>query len=262
MSSLHDTVYRAQMARRSASRARSHARHHYYGHKGDAPAAPVVIPKYEIIHQGTANAAVKVSLKDGESIVANAGAMVYADAGAKLSTSLARGGLIKTIRRAMAGASTTQNTYRCDPCPSWVVLNAPGSFGDIVTFELRPGETWFGMMKGFVASTPNIDMKMYMSTKSLFASASSGNSAVKFVNSGSEPGRVWLKAYGGATKIDLKAGEGLTVDEGSFVVSDRQPQFTRPKGMKALFASGEGLMFKFQGPATVYVQSVERTLIR
>jgi uncharacterized protein (TIGR00266 family) len=95
-----------------------------------------------------------VTLEDGESIQAEAGAMVGMSTGLALKTE-ATGGLLKSLRRAMfGGASFFLNTYTATR-PGQSIALAPPLPGDIAVIELH-GEPLLVQSGGYLASSAGV----------------------------------------------------------------------------------------------------------
>lgn len=238
----------AERARLAANRAS------YYAGQVAKTDADASLPVFEILHKGTANAALRVELMSGQTLVANSGALVYSDGGAKMDTSLMRGGFFKTIKRAMGGASMQQNKFTCNPCPSWVVLNIPGAYGDVLALEVKPGQTIYGVQHGFLASTVNIDTELNLNLGTHLTATAR---PVAYRNNSSVSGMLFIKAFGGVVVHDVPAGKTLLVDQGGYLLSHQQPAVRMSGGLKTFVLGGEGFLYEFQGPQQVHVQTVE-----
>ena len=93
---------------------------------------------YEIICQPSFSL-LEVTLKPGERIVAEAGAMAWMEGPLKTETST-RGGVLSGLKRAvLSGESFFQNTYSAEGGPAKVGL-ASGVAGDIVPYQMSGGE--------------------------------------------------------------------------------------------------------------------------
>ena len=78
----------------------------------------------------------EVTLDEGDSVVAESGAMAWMSDNIQMSTS-ARGGVLSGIRRSvLGGESFFQNTFHAEGGQGVVGL-APGQPGDIVAYEMR-----------------------------------------------------------------------------------------------------------------------------
>jgi uncharacterized protein (TIGR00266 family) len=100
-------------------------------------------------------AAVDVSLGQGESIMAEAGAMVAYDEGLDIETNRGGGGLLKNLKRSVLGEeSFFRNTFTADSPGS--VLLAPPLPGDVVQHDLDG--TIFVQSGSYLAAATDIDV--------------------------------------------------------------------------------------------------------
>ena len=73
-------------------------------------------------------------------------------------------------------------------------------------------------------------------------------------------GRAMIHSYGAILRYDLQAGETRIIDNGFLVAWDADMQFEVgfPTDLCNSVLSGEGVITRFTGPGTVYIQT--RTL--
>ena len=205
--------------------------------------------EHEILFQPS-YALAKVSLRQGESIVAEAGAMVAMSDTIEIKTE-ARGGLFGGLKRSMLGGeSFFQNTFAAERGPGEVML-APALPGDIVHLRLT-GETVYVQSGSYMASSPDIEIdtswggaKAFFSKEGLFLIKASGM------------GDLFLSSYGGIHEITLNPGESYTIDTGHMVAFDGTVDYNvkRVGGLKSTFFSGEGLVATYSGSGRVFMQT-------
>ena len=209
----------------------------------------------ELQHRpGTAVA--RISLRAGESVRAEAGAMLQMDPSLQVATdgplSGKRGGLLKNLGRALLGGeSFFTNTFTAVGVPAEVVV-APSLPGDMTVHELFAGETLLVQGRSWVASPDSVHidtrwqgmMRGLLSGESLFFLRCTGN------------GPVILNAFGAIDVIDLD-GE-LIVDTGHLVAFtdglDYEISRASP-GLIASFLSGEGFVLRVRGRGRLYLQT-------
>jgi uncharacterized protein (TIGR00266 family) len=187
-------------------------------------------------------------LQQGESVVAERGAMVTMDATIKLDAG-ARGGGLASVKRALGGESIFQSTLTAERGPGRVLL-APASPGDILARELKVGESLMIQSSCFLASEASVVLDTaWGGAKGFF----SGAGIILLKATG--PGTVWVSAFGAVKAIPVD-GQYL-VDTGHVVAFDTTVPYTidRVKGLKGLLLSGEGLLCRFSGRGTVYAQT-------
>ncbi|WP_439028512.1 TIGR00266 family protein [Haloarchaeobius sp. DT45] len=191
-----------------------------------------------------------VDLAAGESLMAEAGALVSHTDGIDISTARGEGGLFKSVKRSvLGGESFFRNTYTAET-PGHVTL-APALPGDVVAHELT-GETLFVQAGSYLASAPSLDVD----TKFGGARSFLGGEGFFLLELTGE-GPVFLSSYGAVESVDLEAGERYTIDSGHVVAFEGTTSYDvrRVGGLKSTLFSGEGLVVDFEGPGTVWLQT-------
>jgi len=191
----------------------------------------------------------KVDLERGESLSAEAGAMVSMSSTIEIETSM-RSGLMGALkRRLLTKESFFVNTFTARE-PGEVTL-APSVPGDIYAIDLA-GRTLYAQSGAYVASSPQIQIdtqwggaKTFFSKQGLFLLKITGT------------GKVFLSSFGAVHEVDLKAAEKHVVDTGHMVAFTETVQYTvrRVGGLKSTLLSGEGLVCDLTGPGKVLIQS-------
>ncbi|MCY4392040.1 MAG: TIGR00266 family protein [Chloroflexi bacterium] len=192
-----------------------------------------------------------IDLDPGESIQAEAGAMVSMSSAIEMETST-RGGLLSGLRRSvLGGESFFINTFRAEHEAGQVTV-APALPGDIIALELTGQTTLLVQSGSFLAATEGVDVdtkwggaKSFFSSEGLFLLRCTGQ------------GTIWLSSYGAIHPIDLGVGEPYTVDTGHMVAFDDSVQYDvgRSGGWKSTLFSGEGLVVKLTGPGRFFMQT-------
>ncbi|PJZ70156.1 TIGR00266 family protein [Leptospira perolatii] len=191
----------------------------------------------------------KVDLASGESIKAEAGAMMSMSSGMNIETHKAqKGGLLKSLKAAfLGGESFWMNTFTANQAGE--VLLAPTLPGDIENVNLN-GKTVFVQSSSFLAASPSIDidtkfqgLKGFFSGESLFFLKLSGN------------GDLLISSYGGIETLDVEGD--FIVDTGHIVAFEEGLNYkiTKFGGWKSFFFGGEGLVARFQGKGKLWIQS-------
>ena len=191
-----------------------------------------------------------VSLQQGESIIAEPGAMVGHSTTVDVETETSRDGLLSSAKSMLGGESLFTNTFVAREGPGQVTL-APPTPGDVMAHELR-NETLYSTDGAFVAGTEGIDIDSEVGgLKSMLSGAGITPLALK----GS--GTVFIDAYGGLEKLELAAGESYVLDNEHLIAWDDTIEYsTRRVGdLKSTLLSGEGLVFEFTGPGTAWYQT-------
>jgi uncharacterized protein (TIGR00266 family) len=198
---------------------------------------------------GPAYAAAKLTLDRGETVRAEAGAMVAMSAGVTLETST-QGGMLKGLKRSLLGGeSFFMNTFtaQTDGAELWVAPSLPG---DVVAWPHNG--TLYVQSGSYVASSSGIDIdsgwggaKTFFSREGLFILKVAGQ------------GDLVLSSYGAIHAVDLQPGQVYTVDTGHMVAWTEGVQYAVRKvgGWKSTMLSGEGLVCDLTGPGRIYMQT-------
>jgi uncharacterized protein (TIGR00266 family) len=191
-----------------------------------------------------------VHLDPGETMKAEAGAMMAMSPGVEIQTSTS-GGVLKGLKRSvLGGESFFMNTFRATGPDAHVVV-APSLPGDIVTWDLT-GQTIYLQSGSYLASAESIDIdtkwggaKTFFSREGLFMLKCSGS------------GQLVVSSYGAIQAIDLDAGQTYTVDTGHMVGWGEGVQYNVRKAgnWKSTILGGEGLVVELTGPGRIYVQT-------
>lgn len=191
-----------------------------------------------------------VHLGSGESVRAEAGAMMAMSPSVEISTST-QGGVLKGLKRSvLGGESFFMNTFTATAPDSHVVV-APSLPGDVLTWPLN-GNTVFLQSGSFLASPDTIDIdskwggsKTFFSREGLFMLKCTG------------VGDLIVSSYGAVQAIDLAAGQSYVVDTGHMVGWDESVTYEVKKvgNWKSTVLGGEGLVVRLSGPGRIYVQT-------
>lgn len=172
-----------------------------------------------------------------------------------------------SMKKMIAGADIGSTTL---VGPGEVLLGPP-MLGDIATLRLLGTEVWNVGQDAYLAGTQGIkkDHKRQGLGKAMF----SGEGLFVYKMSGT--GLIWLVSFGAIIKKDasyappipslssksnkpqLVEGEKYIVDNGHLVAWNTKYIIERVAsgGIIGSYAAGEGLVCKFTGPGTVYIQT-------
>ena len=190
---------------------------------------------------------IRVGLKTGDTIVAEAGAMASMSSSVNINTRL-NGGFFKAIfKRFLGNESLFVNEFSTESEGEVILTQAfPG---DIECIELK-GNTTYLQPGAFLACEPDVKLGLgwagiasFVGREGLFRLKVSGT------------GKVWFGAYGG---IVAKQVEGdYVVDTGHLVAYEPSVgiKMGMAGGLFSSFFSGEGLVTKVKGPGRIYLQS-------
>jgi len=204
--------------------------------------------EHEVLY-GPAYSLLRAKLGRGESVTAEAGAMVSMSEGVNIETS-ARGGLVGALKRSvLGGESFFLNTFSAEG--GGEICFAPPLPGDVAAIELK-GKTVFAQSGAYIASTAGIGIdtkwggaRTFFSREGLFVLRMSGT------------GTVFLSSYGAIREVELSSGEKYVVDTGHMVAWTEGVKYNvkRVGGIKSTLFSGEGLVCELTGPGKIMVQT-------
>ncbi len=201
--------------------------------------------QYELLARPTYSL-LEAHLQEGQSIVAEAGAMTWMTDNIKTKTST-RGGFFTGLKRmVLTGESFFQNTYVAEDGPGTVGF-APGSSGDIVAYEMNDSELY--LEKGaYLASEEGVkcDSK-FQGLKGLF---NEGMFALRCTGTG----LLFFNSYGRIQEVDVN-GE-YVVDNGYAVAWEPSLQFSITKARKIRsFLFSDQLLLRYRGHGKLWIQS-------
>ena len=198
--------------------------------------------------------ALQITLRQGEEVFAEAGAMLYMGAGIDLQARM-QGGVMKGLmRKFLAGESMFMSIFRCNAGEAKMALANPIA-GRIFPLELR-GNTILAERNAFLCGIGNIDLSIAF-TKRFGAGLFGGEGFILQKLTGH--GLVFLHAGGNMIEFDLAPGEQLRVDTGCIVsMADTvhyDIQFVG--GFRNALFGGEGLFYAvLTGPGHVVLQTL------
>jgi len=207
---------------------------------------------YKIV--GDVMQALQITLRQGEEVFAEAGAMLYMGQGIDLQARM-QGGVMKGLmRKFLAGESMFMSIFRCNAGEGKMALANPIA-GKIFPLELR-GNTILAERNAFLCGIGNIDLSIAF-TKRFGAGLFGGEGFILQKLTGH--GLVFLHAGGNVLEFDLAPGEQLRVDTGCIVsMADTVSydiQFVG--GFRNALFGGEGLFYAvLNGPGHIVLQTL------
>ncbi|EEH19283.2 hypothetical protein PABG_01602 [Paracoccidioides brasiliensis Pb03] len=198
---------------------------------------------YRISHRDT-NTVLTIQLAMGCPLTAKPGAMI-----AMSPTMTLKGSVKFSMKKLIAGGEMSTSTYTG---PGELLL-APTMLGDISVLRLSGHETWSVGKDAYLSSTQGVikDYKNQGLSKAFF----SGEGLFVYKISGN--GLLFLQSFGAIIKKDLADGEKYNIDNGHLVAWSCKYVMERVAsgGIISGMTSGEGLVCKFTGPGSVYMQT-------
>lgn len=197
---------------------------------------------------------VTCKLAKGESVVTENGGMSWMDNDIQMTTTT-NGGIMKGLGRALAGESLFMNIYTAEKEGAEIAF-ASCFPGQILEFDLKPGEMIIAQKKAFLCSEKSVDIAMHF-RKKLGAGFFGGEGFIMQKITG--PGKVYLEIDGDVVKKELAVGEKMKVDNGYVAAMTQEVNLDieMVKGLKNMVFGGEGLFLTtLTGPGTVWLQSM------
>jgi uncharacterized protein (TIGR00266 family) len=197
---------------------------------------------YKIDHRDT-NALLSVTLQPNAPFYAQPGAMVA------MSPEITLKGKFKfSFKKMLTGGDMSISTYTG---PGEVLL-APAIWGDIVPIQLDGSTQWSVGKGGFLAMTHGVVKE----TKSQGLGKAMFSGEGLFLHRISGTGIVFVTSLGAIIQRQLKQGEQWIVDNGHLVAWNCAYSIERTGGgLISGMHAGEGLVCRFTGPGTVFIQT-------
>lgn len=226
---------------------------------------------YRISHRDS-NTIVTIQLAVGCPLEVKPGAMI-----AMSPTMTLKGAVKFSMKKFVTGGEMSVSTYTG---PGELLL-APPSFGDITNIRLTGNETWSASKDAFLACTTGVTKdykaqsfsKAMFSGEGLFVAKFSGNGILWFQSLGAiirkdvstrKPSletfqtlkHAWAD-FSRSSPIQLREGEKYIIDNGHLVAWNCKYILERiaSGGIISNLAASEGLVCKFTGPGTVFMQT-------
>ncbi|CAK7219494.1 hypothetical protein SEUCBS140593_003905 [Sporothrix eucalyptigena] len=198
---------------------------------------------YRISHRDC-NTILTIQLAIGCPLTAKPGVMIA------MSPSITLKGAYKfSMKKLVAGGEIGTSTFTG---PGELLLGPP-MLGDITSIRLTGEGAWSVGHDGFLACTQGVvkDYKRQGIGKAMFSGEGLWVYKIRGI------GLLWISSFGAIIKKDLVDGEKYIVDNGHLVAWNTKYVLERVAsgGIISGMASGEGLVCKFTGPGTVYIQT-------
>lgn len=208
--------------------------------------------KYEIL--GGSFPVVECTLKKGESMITQSGAMSYMDASMTMETTT-NGGLGKVVGRMFTKEKLFQNIYTATKDDSKIAFCTcvPGS---IKAVKLEKGQTLLCQKSSFLASYGNIELSTFFNKK-IGVGIFGGEGFI--IEKITGEGIVFIEIDGSTREFELAENEQLILSTGHLVSMDDTCSIDvqTVKGLKNIFLGGEGLFNTvITGPGKVTAQTM------
>jgi uncharacterized protein (TIGR00266 family) len=206
----------------------------------------------------------RITLKPGQEVFAEAGKMVYKQPQVSWESRMTGESIGDKIwgavKRKMMGESLFLTYFRASTAGE---VGFAGSYpGRIQHFDLRPGQSVLVQRDSFIAaqSTATLDIAL---VKRLGAGFFGGEGFILEKLTG--PGTVFIHGGGDFVDFTLGPGEVLQIDTGALVAFDETVEYDiqLAGGIRTAFFGGEGLFLAtLRGPGRVIIQSMTLSKLR
>lgn len=193
---------------------------------------------------------IQFTMNRGESVIAEAAAMVFIRGNIETVTRMRKGGFLKSLKAAaLGGESFFVNEFvaREDNCRLGLTGNMLGDI-DVIHVD----EEFIVQSGAFVGSTSGVtlDTKWQGFTKGIFGS---NLFMLKTVGQGD----MFVNGWGGIVKTKLEPEEKMVLDNYQLVAlsSTARYRVTKHGSFKTTLFGGEALVIEITGPGTVYMQT-------
>ena len=209
--------------------------------------------QYSIANIGGTAETLHFSLKPGQSVEAESGALMHIYPGLSVRTRMGSG----AVGRVFSGENIFTNVYTNEgtgPMELGLIPKLPGS---METFFLPKGRSMIISNTSFIACTPNVKRTTPIGFNRIF---SMGLFLTK-VSAPESDGIVWLAPFAGVHRITIPAGESRIVDNGILLAIDSKikTEITTLGQTKTFLFGGEGIVIRLTNPTTqpqeVYIES-------
>ncbi|MEA5520130.1 TIGR00266 family protein [Limnoraphis robusta] len=205
--------------------------------------------EYQIRYK-PAFATIFMTLQPGDSLTAEAGAMVGMDGQISMKTSFSGGFFSGLIKKFLGGESLFVNTFTNKTNQPLQVVLSQSAIGDIVAVELHSGQQLCFQPGAYIASSKKVKLGVGWAG---FASWFAREGLFKLKVTG--PGLVFFGAYGGISQKQIT--QEFIVDNSHLVAYEPGIKMSvgLAGGLFGSLTSGEGFINKLRGNGVVYLQS-------
>ena len=217
---------------------------------------------YEV--QGDNLQVVRIRLRPGQEVYAEAGKMVYKTPNVHWESRMTGTGLGEklwgALKRKLMGESLFLTYFRS--IGDGEVGFAGDYPGRIQAFELAPGQSILVQRDSFICAQASVNLDLAL-VKRIGAGLFGGEGFILEKLTG--PGTAFIHAGGDFIEFQLAAGESLQVDTGCVVAFDESVQYDiqLAGGIKTALFGGEGLFLTtLTGPGKVIIQSMTLEKLR
>lgn len=230
--------------------------------------APAFAPAQEPLDytiQGDNLQIVRLRLKPGQQVYAEAGKMVYKNPAVEWETRMSGESLgeklMGALKRKLSGESLFLTYFRATG-PKAEVGFAGDYPGRLYAYELAAGQSILVQRDSFICAQPTVTLSIAL-VKKIGAGLFGGEGFILQKLTG--PGTTFIHGGGDFVEFELAAGETLQVDTGCIVAFDESVSYDIQfvGGIKTAIFGGEGLFLAtLRGPGRVIIQSLTLEKLR
>jgi len=232
------------------------------GHASSAAPTPAQPLEYTI--QGDNLQVVRIQLKPGQEIYAEAGKMVYKTTNVswetRMSGSTIGEKILGALKRSVMGESIFLTYFRSQGDGE---VGFAGNYpGKLTVFDLEPGRCVLAQRDAFIVAETSVQLSVAL-VKRLGAGFFGGEGFILERLTG--PGKVFIHGGGDFVEFSLNMGQTLQVNTGCIVAFDESVSYDIQMvgGIKTAIFGGEGLFLAtLTGPGRVIVQSMTLEKLR
>jgi len=229
-----------------------------------ASASRTPAPPLEYTIQGDNLQVVRIQLKPGQEIYAEAGKMVYKTTNVswetRMSGSTIGEKILGALKRSVMGESIFLTYFRSQGDGE---VGFAGNYpGRLAVFDLEPGRSVLAQRDSFIVAESGVQLSVAL-VKRLGAGFFGGEGFILEKLTG--PGKVFIHGGGDFVEFSLNMGETLQVNTGCVVAFDESVSYDIQMvgGIKSALFGGEGLFLAtLTGPGRVIIQSMTLEKLR
>lgn len=225
-----------------------------------APAVQAQPLQYDI--EGDNLEIVRIHLKEGQEIIAEAGKMVYKTPSVNWQTKMSGKGIGDKLMGALKRKLTGESLFLTHFKGSGEVGFAGDFPGRLQAFDLKPGQSVLCQRDGFIVAEASVKLDIAF-TKKIGAGLFGGEGFVLQKLTG--PGVAFIHAGGDFVHFDLQAGQTLQIDTGCIVAFDDSVSYDVQfaGGIATSIFGGEGMFLAtLTGPGKAIVQTMTLAKLR
>jgi TIGR00266 family protein len=201
---------------------------------------------------------VEISLKNGEEIQIESGAMVYHNKDIKLEGRMNSngktgiGGIISALGRSLTSGESIFITKVKSVGPNGQITLAPATLGSVKVLNIGE-EQWYLNTTSFLASENGIE---YVMERQKLDGALFGGTGGFFVMKTRGAGKILVSGYGDITEVILDGSEEVIVDNYHVLAWSENLNYSIEVASGFLgVKTGEGLVNRFRGQGKILIQS-------